>query len=166
MVSGGIVDLRERLHRPPKLGSRQTRRRGSRPRLSGAVRRPPPVAPAGVWPSPNRSRVPRSRASPFSPARGRESLRVALCLGQQTAKEIARIRVAAAFFRMDLSTLASSKLTGRAYPVCQPTPCSWRPIGGCSHRRIPPSSIKELQTALSDGVVALEIRKRSARVQA
>src|ERR1019366_10093623 len=40
---------------------------------------------------------------------------------------------------MELSTLASSRLTKRAYPVCQPTPCSCQPIRGCSHRRIPPS---------------------------
>src|SRR5450759_2192400 len=40
---------------------------------------------------------------------------------------------------MELSTLASSRLTKLAYPVCQPTPCSCRRIRGCSHRRIPPS---------------------------
>src|ERR1022692_1502306 len=40
---------------------------------------------------------------------------------------------------MELSTLASSRLTKRAYSVCQPTPCSCRRIRGCSHRRIPPS---------------------------
>src|ERR1035438_2232751 len=58
-----------------QAGSRQTPRRGSTPRLSGAVPQPPPVARAGVWPSPNRNRAPRSRAWPFWPARGREWLR-------------------------------------------------------------------------------------------
>src|ERR1035438_4187070 len=41
--------------------------------------------------------------------------------------------------RSEAGMTVGGVMTKRAYPVCQPTPCSCRPIDGCSHRRIPPS---------------------------